>query len=141
MKLVFLGTSLSIIYFMRFQRAVRSTYDREQDTFRVAFLLAPCALLALLINQERTPLEVRPRAPLPLRAATAVSMPTTRMSPSFSPEVCRQACRIVGCMRPAMTCPSSAAAARHLRMPDLLAAARNSCCGGQASAHASSAGG
>ena len=66
MKVVFLGTSLSIIYFMRFQRAVRNTYDREQDTFRVLFLLVPCAALALLINQESTPLEVRADTALPL---------------------------------------------------------------------------
>jgi hypothetical protein len=62
MKLVFLGTSGSILYYMRFHRAVRATYDREQDTFRVAFLLAPCAALALLVNQERSPLEVTPPA-------------------------------------------------------------------------------
>lgn len=59
MKLVFLGTSFSIIYFMRFHRVVRNTYDKEQDTFRVLFLIVPCAVLALVINQERSALEVR----------------------------------------------------------------------------------
>ena len=58
MKLVFLGTSFSIIYFMRFHRVVRNTYDKEQDTFRVMFIIIPCAVLALLINQERSALEV-----------------------------------------------------------------------------------
>lgn len=58
MKLVFLGTSFSIIYFMRFHRGVRNTYDKEQDTFRTIFIIAPCALLALLINQERSVMEV-----------------------------------------------------------------------------------
>lgn len=58
MKLVFLGTSLSIIYFMRFHPTVRATYDKEQDTFRSVFLLVPCAVLALIINQERTTIEV-----------------------------------------------------------------------------------
>ncbi len=58
MKLIFLGSSLAIIYYMRFHRAVRHTYDREQDTFRVAFLVVPCALLALLINQEFSLIEV-----------------------------------------------------------------------------------
>ena len=71
MKLVFLGTSGSILYYMRFHRAVRATYDREQDTFRVAFLLAPCAALALLVNQERSPLEVTPLAGCPVRHAGA----------------------------------------------------------------------
>lgn len=59
MKMVFLATSFAIIYYMRFHRVVRTTYDKEMDTFRVIFLLAPCALLALIVNQERTPLEVR----------------------------------------------------------------------------------
>ncbi|KAK9908093.1 hypothetical protein WJX75_002665 [Coccomyxa subellipsoidea] len=58
MKLVFLGTSFSIIYFMRFHRVVRNTYDKEQDTFRVMFIIIPCAVLALLINQERSALEI-----------------------------------------------------------------------------------
>ena len=59
MKLVFLGTSFSIIYFMRFHPSIRATYDKEQDTFRSIFLLVPCAVLALIINQERTAVEVR----------------------------------------------------------------------------------
>ena len=58
MKLVFLGSSGTIIYYMRFHRVVRTTYDREQDTFRAWFLLGPCLLLALLINGEFTPVEV-----------------------------------------------------------------------------------
>ena len=63
MKLVFLVSSATIVYYMRFHRVVRNTYDREVDTFRVVFLVAPCALAALVINQEFTPLEVPPRAP------------------------------------------------------------------------------
>ncbi len=62
MKLVFLVSSATIVYYMRFHRVVRNTYDREVDTFRVVFLVAPCALAALVINQEFTPLEVPPRA-------------------------------------------------------------------------------
>ncbi len=58
MKLVFLGTSASIVYYMRFHRVVRNTYDKEVDTFRVVFLVVPCFLAALVINQEFTPLEV-----------------------------------------------------------------------------------
>lgn len=59
MKLVFLGSSATIIYYMRFHRVVRTTYDREQDTFRALFLIGPCAILALLINQEFSVIEVR----------------------------------------------------------------------------------
>ena len=60
MKLVFLASSATIVYYMRFHRVVRNTYDKEVDTFRVAFLVGPCLLFALLINQEFTLLEVRP---------------------------------------------------------------------------------
>ena len=51
MKLIFLVSSLTIIYYMRLHPGVRRSYDKEQDTFRVPFLLVPCALLALLVNQ------------------------------------------------------------------------------------------
>ena len=59
MKLVFLGSSATIIYYMRFHRVVRTTYDRELDTFRAWFLIVPCLLLALVMNQGFTPIEVR----------------------------------------------------------------------------------
>lgn len=60
MKLVFLGTAFSIIYYMRFHKTVKTTYDREQDTFRVIFLIAPCLVLALFIHHEFTIMEVIP---------------------------------------------------------------------------------
>jgi ER lumen protein retaining receptor len=37
---------------MRKHRVVSQTYDAEQDTFRVVFLVAPSMLLAMLINHE-----------------------------------------------------------------------------------------
>lgn len=58
MKLVFIFTSLTIIYLMRRHRVIKLTYDKEQDTFRYQFLVLPCAVLAVLINSERKPLEV-----------------------------------------------------------------------------------
>ena len=36
----------------------KATYDRNHDTFRVEFLLGPCALLALVINHEFTFMEI-----------------------------------------------------------------------------------
>ncbi len=45
-----------------FQQVVRQTYDRNEDTFREWFLIAPCLLLAILIPQKRTPTEVSPEA-------------------------------------------------------------------------------
>jgi ER lumen protein retaining receptor len=36
----------------------KATYDRNHDTFRVEFLLIPCAILALLVNHEFEVLEI-----------------------------------------------------------------------------------
>lgn len=58
MKIGFLISSLLILYYMRIHRRIRRTYDKEQDTFRVPFLLGPCALLALFVNQEFSFMEV-----------------------------------------------------------------------------------
>ena len=41
MKILFLGTSATILYLIRRHKIVSQTYDREQDTFRVAFLILP----------------------------------------------------------------------------------------------------
>lgn len=58
MKLVFLGTSCSIVYYMRYHRIIRLTYDKDQDTFRHWMLIAPSALLALITAHPRTMMEV-----------------------------------------------------------------------------------
>lgn len=58
MKLVFLGSSSAIIYYMRYHRIIKLTYDREQDTFRSLFLIAPSAVLALLTPQRYTLVEI-----------------------------------------------------------------------------------
>lgn len=41
MKILFLTTSATILYLIRRHKIVSQTYDREQDTFRVAFLVFP----------------------------------------------------------------------------------------------------
>ncbi|KAJ6815546.1 ER lumen protein-retaining receptor [Iris pallida] len=58
MKLIFLGTSFSIVWYMRYHKIVRRSYDKDQDTFRHFFLILPCLLLALLINERFTFKEV-----------------------------------------------------------------------------------
>lgn len=50
MKIVFLGTSFAIIYFIRMK--YRHSYDKEHDSFRVVFLIGPALLLALVFNPE-----------------------------------------------------------------------------------------
>ncbi|XP_044734353.1 ER lumen protein-retaining receptor [Chrysoperla carnea] len=56
MKLVFIAASIATLYliYMRF----KATYDRNHDTFRIEFLIAPAFVLALLINHEFTVLEI-----------------------------------------------------------------------------------
>lgn len=62
LKIVFLGTSYLTVYWMR--TTYRSSYDKEHDSFRVLFLIAPCALLTLLVHDYEVtwlqlPFEVR----------------------------------------------------------------------------------
>lgn len=54
--MVFLALSYATVYmiYMRF----RNTYDSENDTFRVEFLLVPVIGLSFLENYAFTPLEV-----------------------------------------------------------------------------------
>lgn len=53
MKLVFLASSAAILYLMRGAKGIRQTYDAAHDTFRVAFLVAPAALLAFALSADR----------------------------------------------------------------------------------------
>ncbi|KDO77930.1 hypothetical protein CISIN_1g0280351mg [Citrus sinensis] len=54
MKLVFIASSLAIVWCMRMHRAVRRTYDKELDTFRHYFLIAACFVLSLILNEKFT---------------------------------------------------------------------------------------
>ncbi|GKV28699.1 hypothetical protein SLEP1_g37716 [Rubroshorea leprosula] len=58
MKLIFLGSSFSIVWYIRHHKVVRRSYDKDQDTFRHYFLVLPCLFLALLINERFTFMEV-----------------------------------------------------------------------------------
>lgn len=58
MKLIFLGSSFSIVWYMRRHKVVRRSYDKDQDSFRYLFLVLPCLLLALVINEGFTVKEV-----------------------------------------------------------------------------------
>ncbi|RVW41723.1 ER lumen protein-retaining receptor B [Vitis vinifera] len=52
MKLVFLGTSIAIVWYMRYHKVVKQTYSKQEDTFRHYFLVLPCFVLALLIHRS-----------------------------------------------------------------------------------------
>ncbi|KAM7269950.1 hypothetical protein ACFE04_029164 [Oxalis oulophora] len=52
MKLIFLGSSFSIVWYIRQHKLVRRSYDKDQDTFRHWFLVLPCLVLGLIINEK-----------------------------------------------------------------------------------------
>ncbi|KAJ7947180.1 ER lumen protein retaining receptor family protein [Quillaja saponaria] len=54
MKLVFIGSSLAILWYMRVHRAVKRSYDKELDTFRHYFLIGASFALALLVHEKFT---------------------------------------------------------------------------------------
>lgn len=56
MKVVFIASSVATVYLIYIK--FKATYDRNHDTFRIEFLLAPSILLALLIRHEFTVMEV-----------------------------------------------------------------------------------
>lgn len=58
MKFVFIGTSLAIVWYMRYHKVVKQTYNKGEDTFRHYFLLPACFVLALLFHRDFTLVEV-----------------------------------------------------------------------------------
>ncbi|KAL1530229.1 hypothetical protein AB1Y20_001144 [Prymnesium parvum] len=54
LKVLFIGSSVTIVYILRFGKPQVATYNAELDAFPVQYLLGPCALLGLLINQDHT---------------------------------------------------------------------------------------
>ncbi|KAK4589524.1 hypothetical protein RGQ29_020198 [Quercus rubra] len=54
MKIVFIASTLAIVWCMRGHRVVRRSYDRELDTFRHYFLIAASLVLALLVHEKFT---------------------------------------------------------------------------------------
>ena len=52
LKVLFIGCSSAIVYFMRFGAPQQATYNPDLDAFPVQYLLGPCALAGMLINQD-----------------------------------------------------------------------------------------
>lgn len=59
MKLVFIGTSICIVWYMRFHKIVKQTYNKDEETSRHYFLIVPCLLLAMLVPRSFNFMEVR----------------------------------------------------------------------------------
>jgi hypothetical protein len=51
MKIVFIASSCAIVYLMKYQTPINETYDKKADSFNIWYLIVPCAVLALLINE------------------------------------------------------------------------------------------
>ncbi|KAE8077305.1 hypothetical protein FH972_015877 [Carpinus fangiana] len=58
MKLVFLGTSIGIVWYMRYHKVVKQTYSKDEDTFKHYFLILLSIILALLIHRAFDVIEV-----------------------------------------------------------------------------------
>merc|ERR1712211_170706 len=56
MKIFFISSAAATVYLMYFK--FKATYDVNHDTFRVEFLLAPTALLALVLNHDFSVMEI-----------------------------------------------------------------------------------
>eukprot|EP00457_Paulinella_chromatophora_P011741 gb/GEZN01011899.1/.p1 GENE.gb/GEZN01011899.1/~~gb/GEZN01011899.1/.p1 ORF type:complete len:244 (+),score=27.61 gb/GEZN01011899.1/:64-732(+) len=58
MKIIFIGSSGMIVWLMAFKRPYCDTYEKKKDSFNVLFVIIPCAVLALLVNEYFSPVEV-----------------------------------------------------------------------------------
>ncbi|KAK1150682.1 ER lumen protein-retaining receptor 1 [Huso huso] len=56
MKVVYIVCSYTTVFLI--YGKFKASYDGNHDTFRIEFLIAPCALLAFLVNHDFTPLEI-----------------------------------------------------------------------------------
>src|SRR3954451_22650012 len=51
MKVIFISTSIAIVYLMKFKAPYCETYDKGDDNFYLPYIVVPCALLSLVINE------------------------------------------------------------------------------------------
>ncbi|CAH8355484.1 unnamed protein product [Eruca vesicaria subsp. sativa] len=58
MKIVFIASSLAIVWCMRRHPLVRRSYDKDLDTFRHQYVVLACFVLALILNEKFTLQEV-----------------------------------------------------------------------------------
>lgn len=59
MKIVFISASAAVIYYFRMKEPWKTTYRANEDSYlHIRFAIAPCAVLALIINSEFTIIEI-----------------------------------------------------------------------------------
>jgi ER lumen protein retaining receptor len=52
LKVCFIGASVTIVYTMMTGAPQKATYNAENDTFPLQYLILPCAVMGLIINQN-----------------------------------------------------------------------------------------
>ena len=57
-KVVFILSSYTIVYFMKFKNPICKTYDAASDNFKIWILTVPCFMIALFWNVTFTPFEI-----------------------------------------------------------------------------------
>jgi ER lumen protein retaining receptor len=65
MKVIFIGSAVAVCYVMKFLSPYCETYDKKYDVFFLPYIIVPCAILALLVNEYFSFTEVTP-VPNPL---------------------------------------------------------------------------
>eukprot|EP00455_Lapot_gusevi_P015733 TRINITY_DN1800_c0_g1_i5.p1 TRINITY_DN1800_c0_g1~~TRINITY_DN1800_c0_g1_i5.p1 ORF type:complete len:222 (+),score=62.48 TRINITY_DN1800_c0_g1_i5:49-714(+) len=58
MKIIFITSSCTIVYLMKYKEPYCRSYDPKTDNFPLVYVLLPSAVLALLINNEFTFVEI-----------------------------------------------------------------------------------
>ena len=58
LKVVFIACSSAIVYIIRFKSPQKDTWNPELDNFPIQYLIGPCAVAGLLVNQDWTPFEM-----------------------------------------------------------------------------------
>jgi len=58
MKLIFITSSAIIVYLMKFVEPYASTYESKVDSLNILFIILPCMLLALVVNDYFTATEI-----------------------------------------------------------------------------------
>lgn len=82
MKIIFIASSVSIVCVMKFGTPHKDTYNREDDAFPIAYLIAPALILGIAINQDHeSPFEMCAR-PLFFELT-----PSDRWAPCLNPSL------------------------------------------------------
>jgi len=58
MKLIFISSAAAVVCIMKFKSPYCDTYDKKYDSFFLAYILVPCVILALAVNEYFSPTEI-----------------------------------------------------------------------------------